>query len=47
MSETLAYILVFGGIALIAMTLIAFALFEVSGEHRQNVDRWSHRHPRV
>jgi ABC-type transporter Mla subunit MlaD len=43
MSESLALILIFGGIALLAVILVVFALIEVAGEHRSNVAAL-HRH---
>jgi len=44
MSETIALILIFGGIALLAVVLVAFALVEAAGEHRENVARALRRH---
>jgi hypothetical protein len=44
MSASLAFILIFGGIALIAIVLIGLALLEISGEHRDNVAYRIRRH---
>ena len=44
MSESVALILIFGGIALLVLVLVAFALLEASGEHRQDVDAQLRRH---
>ena len=44
MSATLAFILIFAGIALIAIVLVGLALLEVSGEHRDNVAYRIRRH---
>jgi hypothetical protein len=46
MSATLAFILIFGGIALLVMFLVGLALLEVSGEHRDNVAHRIRHHPR-
>src|SRR5690348_3485008 len=37
MGESLALILIFGGIALLVLLLVALAVFEAAGEHRADV----------
>lgn len=44
MSDSLALIVIFAGIPLIVLTLVAFALLEAAGEHRDNVVARLQRH---
>ena len=44
MSDSLALIVIFAGIPLIALTLAAFALLEAFGEHRSNTAARLRRH---
>ena len=44
MAESVALVLIFGGIAMLALLLVAVAIFEVTGEHRDNVAARIRRH---
>jgi hypothetical protein len=44
MAESVALILIFAGIAILVLVLVGFALFEVAGEHRDNVAARIRRH---
>ena len=44
MSDSLALIVIFAGIPLIALSLAVFALLEAAGEHRDNVAASIRRH---